>query len=361
VYAQYSSGADASGFTGGLLSVPFDLKQLKRTGAPEPVLQEVQVGSGGAGFFDMSPTGTIAYVPGAAETQLLMDLMWLDRSGKVTEVGAPSHHFHDVRLSPDGKRVLFTMMDSSDLYTYDLGRKTLQRLTFDKKSQAGIFTPDGKRIIYFSNAVPPQELWSKPSDGSGEAVRITHSEFSPVPDSVSPDGATLAFSELHPGTGNDIYLASLQGDPAPRPFANSNFSEGYPAFSPDGKFIAYASNETGERQVYVQSLQKDAGKWQISSGEGFRPRWSHDGKKLYYAAEGRNLMEVDVNTNAGFTAGTPRSIFELTDFGHGGYDVTSDGRFIWAKSSSSGSKLNVLRVIENFDTEIGRRVSAPQP
>ncbi|MCU1309766.1 MAG: prkC 32, partial [Candidatus Angelobacter sp.] len=360
VYAQYSSGADTSGFTGGLLSIPFDLKRLKGTGAPEPVLQEVQVGSGGAGFYDMSPNGTIAYISGAAETQLLMEMMWLDASGKVTPVGAPSHHYHDLRLSPDGNRVLFTMMDSSDIYTYDLARKTLQRLTFDKRSQSAVFTPDGKRIIYFSTAVPPQDLWSKPADGSGEAVRITHSEFSPTPDSVSPDGTTLAYTELHPGTGTDIYLASLQGDSAAHPLVNTQFSEGYPSFSPDGKFIAYFSNEAGERQIYVQSLQ-NSGKWQISSSEGSRPRWSRDGKKLFYMAEGRKLMSVDVNTNGSFTAGTPRSIFELTDFGHGGYDVTRDGRFIWAKSSASGSKLNVLRVIQNFDTEIARRVAAPQP
>jgi Tol biopolymer transport system component len=289
-----------------------------------------------------------------------MEMMWLDASGKVTPVGAPSHHFHDLRLSPDGNRVLFTMMDSSDIYTYDLARKTLQRLTFDKRSQSAVFTPDGKRIIYFSTAVPPQDLWSKPADGSGEAVRITHSEFSPTPDSVSPDGTTLAYTELHPGTGTDIYLASLQGDSAAHPLVNTQFSEGYPSFSPDGKFIAYFSNEAGERQIYVQSLQ-NSGKWQISSSEGSRPRWSRDGKKLFYMAEGRKLMSVDVNTNGSFTAGTPRSIFELTDFGHGGYDVTRDGRFIWAKSSASGSKLNVLRVIQNFDTEIARRVAAPQP
>ena len=362
LYAQYSSGGDINGFTGGLLVVPFDLKQLKVTGGSTPVLQEVRVGTAGAGFYDVSANGTLVYTHGKPESSEVMDLMWLDTAGKVLPIDAPEHHVHDLHLSPDGSRLVFTMLDGGpDIYLYDLQRKTMQRLTFDNASEYPIFTPDGKNIVYTRSE--PRQLWMKPADGSGEARRLVESQYSQVPYAVSPDGASLAYTETLPRTRLDIYVASLHGDPAPRAFANTAASENDPAFSPDGKFLAYTSNESGHAQVYVRHFPEGGGKWQVSTGVGdaHEPHWSRDGKKLYFVVGGTRLMAASVNSNGGFTAGTPTKVFEDWEFGHSGYDIAPDGHIIWARiNAAEQPKANALRVIENFNSEVARRAASSQ-
>jgi eukaryotic-like serine/threonine-protein kinase len=362
VYSQYNSGGDSSGFTGGLLALPFDLKSLKRSGAPEPALQQVGVGTGGAGFFDVSANGTIVYTPGGPEVLQTMDLVWVDATGKPTPIGVQPHHFHSLKLSPDGKLLAFELAETLDIYTTDLARTTVQRLTFDKHSAVPVFTPDSKRIFYMTGAPGNQEIWSKAADGSGEAALFLRSAFRPTPASISPDGNTLAYSESHPASSSDIYFASLHGDPAPHPFLNTAASEGDAVFSPDGKFIAYVSNETNDRQVYVRRAQGGGGVWLISNTEARYPRWSIDGKKLYFVTEGSKLMVSDVSSSGStFTAGTPRMIFESADFAHAGYDIARDGRILCARPSASAQKLNILRVIENFDAEIAGKAAMQQP
>lgn len=361
VYAQYNSGGDSAGFTGGLLAVPFDLKSLKRTGSPEPVLQDVQVGTAGAGFYDISTSGTLVYMTGGPESNSLMDMMWLDSSGKVTPVGAPAHHIHSLRLSPDEKSIAFDYTESNDVYTYDIARKNQLRFTFDKHSHSAIFTPDGKRIIYASGLLPHSEIWTKSVDGTGEAAQLFQAASNTAfPDSVSPDGATLAYHETFPQTASDMYFASLRGDAKPHPFLKTEADEREAEFSPDGKFIAYESNESGLREIYVRSVN-GSGVWQVSSEESRAPRWSKDGTKLYYVADGSRLMATDVTTSGtSFSFSNPRLLFEAVDFFHGGYDVTRDGRFLWARLSPNSS-IKQLRVIENFDAEIARHAATPQP
>ena len=360
VYAQYSSGGESTGFTGGLLAVPFDLAHLKVTGSATPVLQEVQVGTGGAGFYDISGNGSVVYVEGGAESAQLMNLFWIDRNGKsATPIPGTPHHIHGIQLSPDGTHAMFTVLDNgTDIYDLDLVRNTLQRLTFDKQSQWPVFTPDGKRIVYASGV--PQDLWIKAADGSGEAQRITHSKSNPTPFSISPDGSTVLYTEYHPDTNLDIYQASLHGDPAPHPYLNGNTWESDPAFSPDGKFVAYASNESGENRIYVQTFPIGGGKWQISEGDSRSPRWSRDGKALYYVVGVNRLMMADVSTVGGFKANTPRALFDALDFRHSGYDVARDGRILRAQPPADALiRVNAIRVIENFDTEVARRFTTP--
>jgi dipeptidyl aminopeptidase/acylaminoacyl peptidase len=198
-------------------------------------------------------------------------------------------------------------------------------------------------------------------DGGGEAARLFQAgSTTAVPDSISPDGASLAYVETFPETSSDIYFTSLRGDAKPHPFLNTKADEREAEFSPDGKFIAYDSNESGLRQVYVRSVT-GSGVWQISSEDSRAPRWSKDGKKLYYVADGSRLMATDVTTSGtSFAFSNPRLLFETVDFFHGGYDVTRDGRFLWARLTPS-STIKQLRVIENFDAEIARHAATPQP
>jgi Tol biopolymer transport system component len=276
-------------------------------------------------------------------------------------VGAAPHHIHNLHLSPDEKSVAFDYMESNDVYTYDFAKKNLLRFTFDKHSHSAIFTPDGKRIIYASGLAPHSEIWNKSVDGTGQAAQLFDAtSISALPDSISPDGTTLAYHETFAQTGGDIFLASLRGEAKPHSFLKTEADEREATFSPDGKFIAYESNESGLSEIYERSVT-GSGVWQISNEETRAPRWAKDGKKLYYVADGSRLMAIDVSTNgSSFSFSNPRLLFEAVDFFHGGYDVTRDGHFIWARLSPNSS-IKQLRVIENFDAEISRKAVAAQP
>jgi len=364
VYAQHSTTTESGGFTGGLLTVPFDLKHLKVTGSPVPVLGDVHVGSGGAGFFDISASGTLVYVAGKVEGSALMELVSVDRAGKIVALPAAQHHAHNLVLSPDETRLAFSSAGTDpDIYVYDLKRGTTQRLTFDGHSTDPLFTPDGKQVVFSSQSAPgKQNLWIKSADGAGEPERLGNSEFRQFPASFSPDGSILAFSEILPETRSDIYLLSMK-DHTARPWLNSKFNENQSRVSPDGKLIAYVSNESGNAEVYVQAFPGPGGKRQISNGGGLDPRWSHDGRQLYYVAAGSDdLMFVDVNTRAGFEPGASRVFAKGIRWFHSGYAVTRDGH-IYAGRSLEGpeGQKEDIRVIENFESEVLNKVGAPQP
>ena len=363
LYAQFAKGSESAGFSGGLLAVPFDLKKLQKTGSPTPVMEEVRVGSGGAGFYDVSRDGTMVYSVGMGEGSALMNLEWVDHGGKITSVDSPQHHFHDLRLSPDNTKLAYTSVDSApDLYLFDLKRGVAQRLTFDGRSGKPVFSPNGNDVIYASGQQPQQNLWRKPANGSGAAEQLTSGGAGTyeTPYSVTPDGKTLAYVEANAGTRQDVYVLSLEGDRTPRPFLNSKFVETEPAFSPDGKYIAYVSNESGSFEVYVQSYPAAGGKWQVSTAGGTKPRWSPDGKQLYFVNNSTRLMVVDVKTQGGFTTSTPRSFAEGIDWVHPNYDVARDGRVIAAQMPSKPVGENFVRVIENFDSEVRRKMVKPQ-
>jgi Tol biopolymer transport system component len=303
--------------------------------------------------------GTIAFVQGAGENPSSMQLAWADASARVETAGAPPHHIHDLQLSPDGTQAAFTVLDGGpDVYTFDLRRRTLQRLTFDKHSSAPVFTADGKRVIYSSfTGMPPANLWSKSADGSGEATRLTENSHPQSPTSTSSDGETLLYTQL--GSRKEIYMLSLQGDPKPRPWLATPFDEDQAIISPDGKFVAYVSDESGMYQVYVRPLS-GGGKWQISSGDSGAPQWSRDGRKLFFVVQRKTVMSANVDMKHGFTADVPRVLFEVPDFSHSGYSVGAGGKLFWARSDLASAKADVTitRVIENFDLEVARRVSA---
>jgi len=364
VYAQHTLGQESGGFSGGLLAVPFDLHKLTVTGSPVPVLEDVRVGSGGAGFYDIAGNGTLVYASGKAEASAAMELISMDRNGKISKVPGAEHHVHGLTISPDETRLAFSRMDGDpDVYVYDLKRGTMQRLTFDGQSASPVFSPDGKRIVYGSAAgANTSNLWMISADGSGQAERLTHSEFRQLPYSWSPDGSMLAFTEIHPETRGDVYIISMEADHSTRPLVNSKFTENMPQISPNGKWIAYISSESGTSEVYVQNFPTPGGKWQVSSGGGALPKWSWDGKQLFYVYGSTNLMAVDITTNAKFQAGTPHLAASGAEWLHTGYVVTRDGH-LYGGRSVSGSSLQKddIRVVENFETEVLHKVMAQQP
>jgi Tol biopolymer transport system component len=246
-------------------------------------------------------------------------------------------------------------------WLYDLTRETLTRLTFEGSSNVNaIWTPDGKRLVFTSNKEGPINLFWERADGSGGLERLTTSEYLHSPMSLSPDGQFLAFIEINPTTGYDIWVLRLS-DHTAEPFLRTPFNEAAPRFSPDGHWLAYVSNESGRYEIYVQPFPGPGAKWQISTEGGAEPAWNPNGRELFYR-NGDKMMAVDLATQPSFAASKPRVLFvgkyELTPGMFPYYDVSPDGkRFLMLKPSDAGeSAPTQINVVLNWFEELKRRV-----
>jgi len=352
---------------GTLMAVPFDLGRLEITGDSVPILQGVRQAALGWADYSFSGNGTLVYVPGGSE-EGLSRLVWVVRQGAVEPLGAPPHVYRHPRLSPDGEQIAVSIQeDSTDIWVYDIARQTLTRLSFEGANQQPLWTPDGKRVTFRSNRAGPDNLFWKPADGSGEAERLTTSEFRQNPGSWSPDGQFLAFHQ-QPGvessssTGRDIWILPMEGERKPWPFLQTPFSEADPKFSPDGRWLAYVSDESGRREVYVQPFPGPGGKWQISTEGGTEAVWAGNGELFYRNENGDKMMVVDITTEPTFRAGNPRLLFEgFYQGGIGGnrafYDVTPDGqRFLMVKAGEQETEAMQINVVLNWFEELKRLV-----
>ena len=248
------------------------------------------------------------------------------------------------------------------VWLHDLSQETLTRFTFEgNRNLNSVWTPDGKRIAFNSNKEgPPQRIFWQLADGSGGLERLTNGEYAQVPMSWSPDGQLLAFMENHPTTGYDIWVLRL-ADRKAQPFLRTPFNESVPRFSPDGRWLAYISNESGRYEVYVQPYPGPGGKWLISTEGGTEPAWNSNGRELFYRS-GDKMMAVDIATQPSFTAGKPRVLFEgryvPTPATSPNYDVSPDGqRFLMLKpSEQEASAPTQINVVLNWFEELKRRV-----
>jgi eukaryotic-like serine/threonine-protein kinase len=352
-----------------LFAVPFDLKRLEVTGPPVPVLEAVAIGiNSGLASFAVSRTGSVAYIPGnPLYTPGLLN--WVSRKGSIEPIGAPAQTYSGPHLSPDGQRVTVAVHlgAHSDVWVYDISHGAFSRLTFDGRSTAPIWTPDGRKITFMRIQDAGVEIVSKAADGSGsEEFLLRGQEFSRVPGSWSPDGKFLLYSPAYPDTGRDIFVLPMEGDRKPRPFVQTKFDEYDPVFSPDGHWIAYMSNETGRFEIYVQPFPGPGGKWQISTDGGLWPVWASEGRELFYLTVSTNrIMSVSVAPRPSFTASAPRFIADLPSllqsyfYANGNYDVSPDGqRFLFVKMNRPDAPSGELRVILNWDEELKHLVSA---
>jgi Tol biopolymer transport system component len=275
------------------------------------------------------------------------------------------------RLSPDGRRVAVGIVEQeSQVWLYDLSRDTLTRLTFEGNANAyPTWTPDSKRIALQSNKEGQNNIFWQLADGSGGLERLTTSEnATSSPSSWSRDGQLLAFSEITPATGNDIWVLRMS-DPSAgsgqvrkaQPFLRTPFNEGAPRFSPDGRWLAYPSDESGRYEIYVQPYPGPGGKWQISTEGGTEPVWNPNGRELFYR-NGDKMIAVDIATQPGFTVGKPRMLFAgpyvptVTMFPN--YDMSPDGqRFLMLKpSESTETAPTQINVVLNWFEELKQKV-----
>jgi serine/threonine protein kinase/Tol biopolymer transport system component len=371
-YARYlPSGHMVYMHEGTLFAVPFDLKRLEVTGQPAPILESVVNNVGNAGSqFSVSETGNLVYVGGPAGNRNL-SIYWMDRAGKFAPLRETPANYHNPAISPDGKRLALEISDGkrTDVWVYEWERDALTRLTFAGDSNGfPVWTPDGRRIAYSSQEKGGAfNIWWIRADGAGDAQRLTESKRPQVVRSWRPDGKILAFMQLNPDPNYDVMTLPIEGDEKSgwkpgeaKPFVNSVFNEESPAFSPDGRWLAYASNESGIFEVYVRPFPGPGGKWQVSTGGGGYPRWSPDGKELFYRTLDIKIMAVTyVASGDSFHADKPQlwspGQFSGVGAGTSNFDVHPDGkRFVVLKTlgTEQDAAVNKVNFIFNFFDEL---------
>ncbi len=323
---------------GTLMARQLDLGSAALTGDPVTLADRVGVDASARGGFAVSGAGPVAYRAGGGASR---QLTWFDRTGKPVGVaGEPANTLQSPELSPDGRRVAMyrTVQGNADIWLLDLVRGGMTRLTFDAATDINpVWSPDGMRIAFSSNRTGVFNLYVKPSNGSGVEEQLVDSPHIKQPQDWSADGRWLLYYEQSPTTGRDLWALDMSSpDHSSRVVANTPSEEGQAAFSPDGRWVAYTTNESGRFEVVVQPFPDAGGKWQVSTTGGVAPRWRADGKELYFLAPNATLMAVPVTAaGASFTAGTPAALFP-TRIVEGGtaainrpqYAVARDGRFL---------------------------------
>jgi len=345
---------------GSLLAAPFDLARLVVTGPSAVIVPGVRVESWGAPQCAFSQDGAFVYAAGAAAGAASTPV-WVDRQGKIQPVGMPQRAYGTFRLSPDGQRLAIQVLGpgNRDVWVQDLARGTFTRLTLEGDNSLPLWTPDGGRVVFSSSRGGPPNLFWMPGDGSGEPEQLLKSDRPQNPYSCSPDGQTLAYAEQDPSTASDIYVAPLKGDRTPQPFLRTRFTEWGPAFSPDGRWIAYVSDDSGQFEVYVRPYPGPGGKWQVSNLGGEEPIWSRDGKELFYR-NGQKWMSATVTLKPEFKAETSRPLFEGPFINVPGlsYDVAPDGRrfLLLQPAEQETGPVTHLNVVLNWFEELRRHV-----
>jgi len=335
-----------------LMALPFDLSRLEAaTSGPVPLNIQVNELGEGAGFA-VSDSGVLAYLSG--DRQFERRIVWVDRKGNIEPLQAPLRGYENVSISPDGKFAAVQAAGPSiTISIFDFARSTLTPLTSTGSSQAPLWTPDGKRIVYRATRAGFRNMYWKAADGSGEEERLTMpSEATQTPLAFSPDGKWLMYVEVSPSSYSDVFIMSMD-DRKPQLFEKQ---AGAAHFSPDGHWIAYHSTLSGREEVFVRPFQGPGRKTQISTDGGMEPVWSRDGKELFYI-NGDKTIAVDVQTRPDFSAGTPHLLFTgryLPSPNYiSGYDIAPDGkRFLKIQPTNSEQVATQINVVINWFREL---------
>jgi Tol biopolymer transport system component len=354
-----------------VFGVRFDPERLELRGTPVPLLQDVAAGASivsGGGQFTFSNTGTFVYLAGGGD-EIALPVLWMDATGATTPLIAQPGRVSTPRLSPDGRRLAYVSRAEGrgdDLWVYDLQRDTPTQLTFTNIGPREVaWSPDSRHLVFGDGTAL---LWAA-ADGSGQPQRLLEKMLNPRPTSFAPDGR-LAFSPAATGGLPDVWTLSMDlNDPEhpkpgkPEPFLTDAHVEVDPAFSPDGKFIAYASNESGREEVFVRAFPGPGGKWKVSSEGGKFPAWARHTRELFYLGGEDRIMAVSYTAESNsFSPGKPRPWAPTRVLRTGtlqNFDVSPDGKRvvmfpITQKDKNEGS-LHAT-VLLNFFDELSRRI-----
>jgi Tol biopolymer transport system component len=345
-----------------LFAQPFDAKLLQTTGDAFPVAEQV----GGISIanyhsFSVSQNGVLAYVAGSTLWRT-SELFWFDRQGKrIGTVGKPGN-YNWVSLSPDEKRVAVIQRISSssvDIWIHELARDSASRFTFGPRlNYSPIWSPDGSRIAYVSNR-ENRAIYQKESSGTGKEEMLLQGASQLWLGDWSRDGRFIVYADNDPKNSSsklDLWLLPLSGDRKPVPFLQTEFNENQGQFSPDGRWMAYTSDDSGIEQIYIQPFPTSGGKCLVSSSGGGQPRWRGDGKELFYISPDRQLMAVTIRTGSDSShceVGVPAPLFQTgirysfaSRFFF--YDVTADGQRFLVNTAPEAGSLSTVTVVVNW-------------
>jgi Tol biopolymer transport system component len=345
-----------------LMAQGFDASKLQVTGDAFPIVEDVDALANGAGSFSVSQNGTLSYRNGTGTG--ISQLAWFDRNGAQSEkVGEPGD-YRGLYLSPDGKRVVVHAHEGTatggNLWVVDWMRGTNTRLTFEATHEGqAVWAPDGDKIVYASLRPTISDLYQK---ASGAEEPLLQSSSNKVPTDWSLDGKFLLYSQ---GSPRNLFILPMTGvDRKPMPFLQTKFDENQGSFSPDVRWIAYTSNESGTYQIYVQPFPASGAKWQISATGGAFPRWNRNGRELFYIANDGKLMSVAVRSNGpNFEADVPKALFDarLPATVTGGnatfipYAVSADGQRFLITVGVSDRALAPITVLVNWTAALNKK------
>jgi len=344
-----------------LMAQPLDVQRGEIAGEPVPIAEPV--GSQLAlGFYSVSANGVLAYRAGPSLVNA-SQLIWYDRTGKPLSAVTPSGSYSSVALSRDQRRVAVDQVDQGnrDIWTMEAARGIPARFTFDAAvDMLPIWSPDGNRLVFASDRTGRYAVYQKDSRGAGTEQQLLKAG---LPYGWSADGRQLVFGKALPNTRTDLWVATFDKETVKEePYLQSQYDERQGQFSPDGRFIAYISDESSNQfHVYVQSFPAGRGKFQVSAGPGVQPRWRPDGKELFYVSMEGTLMAVEVKTSPGFEVGAPKPLFpaRVAALGTGyfsfNYDVAADGKRFLVNSyatKAETSPLAPITVVVNWQSAL---------
>ena len=341
-----------------LLAQRFDLKRFAVTGEPVVILTELQhLPQVARAVFAVSDSGLLIAQTGSGVT--LSQPVWFDRMGKEVGVVGKPDVYGNVSIAPDGRSVAVDIIDvgslNTDVWTYDLRRGSTKRLTFDPGIDVvPVWSPDSTRLVFSSNRHFSFDLFMKNIDGAQEEKSIVHDEPNKIPTDWSKDGRYILYTR-----GTDLWFLTLQN------LKSSQFLKAVSLlrsgqFSPDGKWVAYASNETGKWEIYVTSFPEPRGKWQVSTGGGEQPRWRGDGKELFYLSSEGKMMAAPTTIGANFDAGVPVALFQATPQQQVSsndtavFDVSRDGQRFLINTPVKQAETQPMSILLNWPAKLNK-------
>ncbi|MBI3491301.1 MAG: PD40 domain-containing protein [Acidobacteria bacterium] len=359
LFQAESSVAYASGHLlflrdGSLMAQPFDPASRQSTGDAFPVAEQIGTENVRYASFSASPAGVLVYGHGAGVAGA--QLTWFDRTGKALGTVGDVGLYDSIALSPDERRVAVTLRTGSppnrDVWVIDLTRSVSSRLTFDPGDDTNpVWSPDGSRIAFESRRSGQSGLRLKLAGGTTDDELLLKADApvaSMTPTDWSRDGRFIAYTGTAPGA--DLWILPLSGDRKPFAFLQTPFIESSAVFAPDGRWIAYRSDESGQSQVYVQPFPATGGKFQVSKNGGVQPSWRGDGKELFFIAPDATMMAAAIDTTRQFEAGVPQSLFQsgIAVLSTRLYGVTRDGKRFLVVGVPQRSSALPLTVVVNW-------------
>jgi serine/threonine-protein kinase len=340
---------------GSIMAVPFDPSRRQVTGAPVSLLENVMVRISVVSEFSISRAGHLIYLSGQPPE---LSLTVADGHGEeevlVEELRVPE----GPRASPNGRHIAVSQIEggNTDVWSYDLLQRTMTRMTFEGNNRYPAWSPDGRRIAYSHSPEnsPGRAIWSVAADGSGAPEELFNTDGDQWEVQFMPNGQDLIVRSIGQGTGRDLWWVPASAEP--EPLVVTEFNERSHSISPDGRWLAYASNESGRDEVYVRPIPGPGGKRQVSADGGAEPRWALDGSGLFYRGHDGNFYFVEIRTEPALQIGQRRMLFEdryVTNPSHTNFDLLPDGRFVFLKGSDTPTS---VVLVMNWFEELRERV-----